>query len=54
MLHSLIDRVSTNGNIVNRGIGTCLDSGGDATVGARVKRSGSDGSTDLQWTITAV
>jgi alpha-L-fucosidase len=40
--------------IVNRGTGTCLDSGGDATAGARVKLWTPDSSPNLQWTITAV
>jgi alpha-L-fucosidase len=54
MPHSLIDRVSRDGTIVNRGTGTCLDSGGDATAGAWVKPWAPDGGTDLQWTVTAV
>lgn len=40
--------------IINRATGTCLDSGGDATVGARVKLWAPDASTNLQWTVGAV
>ena len=40
--------------VVNRGTGTVLDSGGDATAGARVKLWAPGSSTNLQWTITAV
>ena len=39
---------------INRGTGTCLDSGGVATVGSTVTLCTADSSTNLQWTIAAV
>ncbi|GGL21394.1 hypothetical protein GCM10007964_74160 [Sphaerisporangium melleum] len=40
--------------IVNRGTGTALDSGGSTTAGANVKLWAVGSSTNLQWTITTV
>ncbi len=50
----LNDMGSGRYQIINRGTGTALDSGGVNTVGAPVKLWAPDSSTNLQWTIAAV
>ncbi|MEW9555351.1 RICIN domain-containing protein [Nonomuraea sp. NPDC050783] len=40
--------------IINRGTGTALDSGGDTTIGSKVKLWRLDWSPNLQWNITAL
>ncbi|WP_189165768.1 RICIN domain-containing protein, partial [Sphaerisporangium melleum] len=51
-------RLNSLGNgryqIVNRGTGTALDSGGTTTSGANVKLWAPLSSPNLEWTITAV